>query len=227
MANRIFWAGDSTVKHNRITSYPQTGIGQVMDLYLKTEIQVCNHAENGRSTKSFIHEKRLEKIAELLEKEDFLFIQFGHNDQKDEEDRHTNPFEDYQDYLLQYIETARRCHAYPVLITPLYRRYFTAGKLQENVHKDYPRAMIELGIKRKVPVIDLCEKSRQLLKETGDKDSLPWFMHLKANDFINYPKGLQDNTHLRYEGAVAMAALVADGLRELGGIYKELLLERE
>lgn len=225
MADKIFWAGDSTVKHNRIISYPQTGIGQVMDLFLKPEIQICNHAENGRSTKSFINEKRLEKINALIDEGDFLFIQFGHNDQKEEEARHTEPFTDYQEYLLQYIMTAREHKAHPVLITPLYRRYFFNGILEENVHKDYPKAMIELGKKHNVPVIDLCEKSRQLLNKTGEEKTIPWFMHLEENSFKNYPKGLIDNTHLRYEGAVAMAELVAEGLRELGGIYKELLLE--
>lgn len=225
MANRIFWAGDSTVKHNRIISYPQTGIGQVMNLYLKPEIQVCNHAENGRSTKSFINEKRLEKIDELIEEEDFLFIQFGHNDEKEDKERHTEPFDDYQKNLYEFIMTAKKHKAYPVLITPLYRRHFSESRLLENVHMDYPKAMIELGLKMQVPVIDLCKKSKGLLERTGEEQSVSWFMNLKENQFKNYPNGLGDNTHLRYEGAVAMAELIAAGLKELGGIYKELLID--
>ncbi|MFV0342441.1 MAG: rhamnogalacturonan acetylesterase [Anaerocolumna sp.] len=224
MANRIFWASDSTVKHNRIISYPQTGIGQVMNLYLKPEVQIYNHAENGRSTKSFINEKRLDEINALIGEKDYLFIQFGHNDQKEDVERHTEPFGDYQENLTKYIMTAKEHGAYPVLITPVYRRHFIDGTLVENVHMEYPKAMIELGEKMGVPVIDLCEKSRVLLERTGDADSIPWFMHLKENEFKNYPKGLEDNTHLRYEGAVAMAELLAEGLRELGGIYSDLLL---
>ena len=50
----IFWAGDSTVQYNDILTFPQTGIGQVMNLFLQPEVRVGNHAKNGRSPKSFI-----------------------------------------------------------------------------------------------------------------------------------------------------------------------------
>lgn len=225
MANRIFWAGDSTVKHNRIITYPQTGMGQVMNLYLKPEIEVCNFAENGRSTKSFIAEKRLEQIDNLIGEGDFLFIQFGHNDQKDDVERHTEPFGDYQENLKQFIQVAKNHKAYPVLITPLYRREFVNGVLKDNVHLEYPKAMIELAEALNVPVIDLCEKSRQLLIQKGEKDTHHWFMNLEKNVSKKHPDGLVDNTHLQYEGAVIMAGLIAEGLKELGGIYEDLLLD--
>lgn len=78
----IFWAGDSTVQYNDIITYPQTGIGQVMHLFLGTDVTVENHAKNGRSTKSFIDESRMVPIYDRITKGDFLFIQFGHNDEK-------------------------------------------------------------------------------------------------------------------------------------------------
>ena len=146
MGKRIFWAGDSTVKHNRINTYPQTGIGQVFNLYLKPEIEVCNHAENGRSTKSFLDEKRLEAIVNNLGKDDFLFIQFGHNDEKEDPLRHTDAFGSFKDNLKIFIYGAKDKGANPVLITPVYRRLFEqADKLEDDVHMDYPKAMIELG----------------------------------------------------------------------------------
>lgn len=80
--NKIFWAADSTVQTNDYTTYPQTGIGQVFPLFVKPEYQVCNHAKNGRSTKSFMDEGRLKAIEEKIGAGDFLFIQFGHNDEK-------------------------------------------------------------------------------------------------------------------------------------------------
>jgi lysophospholipase L1-like esterase len=226
MVKRIFWAGDSTVKHNRINSYPQTGIGQVMNLYLKPEIEIHNYAENGRSTKSFIDEGRLKLIEEALQEGDILLIQFGHNDQKDEEARYTEPFGTYQENLKKFIKVAREKNAFPVLITPLYRRFFDEeGKLEEHVHMEYPKAMLEVAKKYEVSCIDLCESSRQLLITTGDIASRKWFMHLQPNEFSNYPEGLLDNTHLRHEGAVVMAGLVAEGFKMLGGIYEELLLD--
>jgi len=224
MKKKIFWAGDSTVAENKIDSYPQTGMGQVMGLYLKEDVIVYNFAKNGRSTKSFINEGRLDKIKEELKKDDFLFIQFGHNDQKDDEERSTKPFSTYQEYLSIYIEAAISYGAYPVLITPLYRRMFSEdGHIKNEVHYEYPDAMKQLGEKLKVPVIDLCQKSKELLEKIGDKNSKKWFMHLKEGEFKSHMEGLEDNTHLRYEGAVTMAGLVAEGVKELGAIYSDLI----
>lgn len=226
MMKSIFWAGDSTVKHNRISSYPQTGIGQVFNLYLKADINVHNHAENGRSTKSFISEGRLEEIDKQIKEGDFLFIQFGHNDQKEDVARRTEAFGSYQDNLRQFVAIARKHGAYPVLITPLSRRNFNKeGGLDGHTHRDYPQAMKTLAEELALPCIDLSEKSRVLLHKTGDSNSKKWFMHLKPNDYSNYPDGIEDNTHLKYEGAVVMAGLLAEGLRELGSIYEELLID--
>lgn len=224
MKKRIFWAGDSTVAQNRIDSYPQTGMGQVMNLYLKEGIEVHNFALNGRSSKSFINEGVLNKIEEELGKDDFLFIQFGHNDQKPDEERSTKPYSTYQEYLSVYVEIARKCGAHPVLITSLYRRIFLPnGHIKDEVHFEYPDAMKQLGEKLNVPVIDLCQMSKELLEKTGDENSKRWFMHLKKGEFASHIEGLEDNTHLRYEGAVTMAGLVAQGLKELGSIYAELI----
>ncbi len=82
---RLFWAGDSTVKENNFTTYPQTGIGQGMKLFIHKDIKIENHAENGRSTKSFIDESRLAVIYDRIREGDLLFIQFGHNDSKKED----------------------------------------------------------------------------------------------------------------------------------------------
>ena len=221
---RIFWAGDSTVKHNRANTYPQTGIGQVFNLYLKSGIEVHNHAENGRSTKSFINEGRLDEIDKQIKEKDFLFIQFGHNDQKEDIERRTEAFGSYQVNLRQFINIARKHGAYPVLITPLSRRIFDEkGILVSHSHMEYPDAMKEVAKELEVPCIDLSEKSRELINKMGDLDSKKWFMHLKPNEYKNYPEGKTDNTHLKHEGAVVMADLIAEGLKELGSIYAELL----
>jgi lysophospholipase L1-like esterase len=226
MAKNIYWAGDSTVKTNKITTYPQTGIGQVMYLYLKDDYSVCNYAENGRSTKSFMDEGRLEKINERISKGDFLFIQFGHNDQKiDDPSRYTD-LTTYKCNLKKYIEVALNKEAYPILITSLYRRLFNEeGQLMDNVHQGYPEACIEVASEMQVPLIDLCEASRCLLEKTVESKSKEWFMNLPANTFKAYPEGKLDNTHMTYQGAIVMAELIAEGLIQLGGIYSEMILE--
>ncbi|WP_246240622.1 rhamnogalacturonan acetylesterase [Anaerocolumna sedimenticola] len=201
MIRNIFWAGDSIVKKNTIETFPQTGIGQVMYLYLQPDVKVYNYAENGRSTKTFIEEGRLDQIDTEIGKQDFLFIQFGHNDENEDITRHTDAYGDYQKNLKQFITTAEKRGAYPVLLTPLYQHLFDSrGLIQDKVHGAYPDAMKELADELNVPCIDLCESSKNLLAKMGDEPSKKWFMHLKPGEYKNYPDGLADNTHLKYEG---------------------------
>ena len=226
----IFWAGDSTVQYNSILTFPQTGMGQVLNLYLKPEVKVENHAKNGRSTKSFLTDQRLEPIRERMQEGDILFIQFGHNDEKlSDPNRYTDPQTEYKDNLKIFIRTAREKKANPVLITPLERRTFLEdGTLSIGEHVPYVKAMKEVATEENVPLIDLNAKSRKLIIEAGDEPSKKWFMHVPAGVYPHFPNGLStDNTHLRYEGAVTFAGAIAEGLKELGGIYQELLLELE
>ena len=104
----VFWAGDSTVQYNDITTFPQTGIGQVFHLFLKPEVAVENYAKNGRSTKSFIDESRLSVIYDRISEGDFLFIQFGHNDEKKADpERYTEPFGAYMENLEKFVNAAQ------------------------------------------------------------------------------------------------------------------------
>lgn len=226
---KIYWAGDSTVKQNNFTTFPQTGIGQGMTLYLKKEILIDNHAENGRSTKSFIDEMRLEVIEKSLDEGDFLFIQFGHNDSKTEDPtRYAKAFGDYQKNLETFIHVAMVKKAHPVCITPLTRRWFTDEyTLEMNIQGDYPKAMQDTAKAMGVPCIDLYQKSRELLEQIGKTESQRFFMNFEAGLYENYPDGLVDNTHLRYDGAVIFASLIAKGLKELGGIYAGLLIDTD
>ena len=224
---RILWAGDSTVQTNDITTYPQTGIGQVFSLYTKEDVVVINHAKNGRSTKSFIDEGRLEKIDETIQAGDFLFIQFGHNDEKKEDPtRYTEPYSSYRDNLAKYIEVARRHGAYPVLITPLERRCFVdAVHLGLGAHSDYVAGMKQTAEQLKVPLVDLYSMSRCELKKVQESGSKKYFMNLEPGEYTSCPEGKVDNTHLKYEGSVCFAGLIAKCLKEIGGIYSYLLLD--
>lgn len=225
---RIFWAGDSTVQTNDITTNPQTGIGQVFSLYTREGVHVLNHAKNGRSTKSFIDEGRLAVIDEEIREGDYLFIQFGHNDEKSEDPtRYTEPFSTFIENLEYFINVARKHGANPVLITPLERRCFVDEKhLGIGAHSDYVAAMKQTAEKNGVPLVDLYSMSRGELEKVGELESRKWYMFFDANLYENYPEGSQDNTHLRYEGAVIYAGLIAKGLSALGGAYRELVIEK-
>lgn len=225
----IYWAGDSTVQYNDITTYPQTGIGQVFHLFLKPEVRVENHAKNGRSTKSFIDEGRLVPIAERITEGDFLFIQFGHNDEKKQDpSRYTAPFSGYMSNLEKFVNTAREKKAFPVLITPLERRCFVEGdQLGLGEHSDYVAAMKQTAERLKVPLVDLYSMSRAELRKAGAQKSRDWYMNLPEGVYPSYMEGQTDNTHLRYEGAVIYAGCIARGLKELGGRYSDLLVAWE
>lgn len=224
--NKIFWAGDSTVQTNNILTYPQTGIGQAFSLYVRDDIQIVNRARNGRSTKSFMDEGRLALIEQEISEGDFLFIQFGHNDEKIKDpDRYTEPFSSFMENLDIYIDVARKHGATPVLITPLERRCFVdAEHLGMGEHSDYVAAMKQTAKQRDVALVDLYSMSRAELKKAGEIKSRNWFMYFPPHMYDKYPQGKTDNTHLRYEGAVFFAGLIASGLRTLGGIYANLLV---
>ncbi len=222
---RIFWASDSTVKTNFYTSYPQTGIGQAFDRFVKQNVLIYNHAENARSTRTFLMEGRLGRIEEEISRGDFLFIQFGHNDEnKADPRRYTEPDGEFYTNLSIYADTARKYGAYPVFITPLEKREFGEdGRLKESIHKNYYEAIVRAAGEYKVPLVDLCRMSRERLEEAGPAATRSWFMNLEPGIYEAYPDGKEDDVHLQYQGAFEFAKLIAKGLKELSGIYLDLL----
>ena len=104
--NAIYYIGDSTVQFNKIDTYPQTGMSQVLSLFTAEDVVVHPYGKNGRSTKSFIDEGRLVPIEEQIGEGDFLFIQFGHNDEKQADPtRYTEAFGEYQTNLEKFVNT--------------------------------------------------------------------------------------------------------------------------
>ena len=214
--NRIYYIGDSTVQLNKIDTYPQTGMAQVLELFTAPGIAVLPHGKNGRSTKSFLDEGLFEPVRRELGQGDYLLIQFGHNDEKEDPLRHTEPYGSFQENLLHFIQTARSLGAYPVLITPIARRRFDeTGTFLPGSHGEYPEAIRQLGKREDVPVADLTRLTESYLAELGDEASKPLFV---------WPK---DNTHLKYDGAVRMAAFLCQELARFGSPYDTLLYRPE
>ncbi len=223
---KIVWAGDSTVARNRFMTWPQTGMGQGLELYLRDGIELVNLAMNGRSTKSFIDEQRLMTAYFSLAKGDLFLISFGHNDGKiDDPNRYTDPVSTYPENLTKMINAARNREAFPVLLTPLSRRRFSESGQAEETHALYSAAVREVASVEAVPVIDLDQLSRELLQKLGPEKSIPLFMHIPNGIYPTYPDGLEDNTHLTWEGARQFAGLIARELFNLGSPYCEVLLD--
>lgn len=212
-ATTIFLAGDSTVTDQ--DTFPYAGWGQMLPMYFNADVALVNEAYSGRSSKSFLAEGRLQPILDSIKPNDYLFIQFGHNDEKPDEERATDPFTTYKQYLNVYIQEARSRGAQPVLITPVQRRKFNESGHIIDTHGDYIVAMKELAEEQQVPLIDLAAKSKKLYEQLGDEPSKALFMWAFPGEFVSFPEGAKDDTHFQEIGGIRIAGLVAEGIREL------------
>ncbi|MCR4739071.1 MAG: rhamnogalacturonan acetylesterase [Lachnospiraceae bacterium] len=223
----IYWAGDSTNTENKAHKFPQTGIAQAFDRFTADDVVIYNHSINGRSTKSFIDQGRLSRIAREISKDDFLFIQFGHNDEKKEDPlRYTDPDGEFIENLKRFADTAKEKGAYPVYITPVERRLFNEdGKtlVTPSAHEPYAASVKRAAEMFDVPLVDLFTLSRQLLIREGSEASKRFYMHLKKGEAFWCRDGQIDDTHLKYAGAMAFSGLIAGELLKMEERYASLI----
>ena len=210
----VFLAGDSTCAIKLPDKRPETGWGEMLGKYFKDgTVRVDNRALNGRSTKSFIAEGHWQKILDDLKNGDYVFIQFGHNDEsKSKGDRYTQP-EDFRRNLSRFVTEVRSRGGNPVLLTPVMRRSFKDGKFYDT-HGEYPDLVRAVAKEQKVPLIDMHRMTESLLVKLGPDESRKLFLQLKPGENVNYPNGVEDNTHFNPTGADEMARLVVQGIRE-------------
>ena len=211
----VYLAGDSTVAEKLAEKRPETGWGELLQGHFKEgKVRVENHARNGRSTRTFIEERRWQAIIDKLKKGDYVFIQFGHNDQsKEKVERYTSP-EAYRANLVRFIRDVREKKAIPVLLTPVMRRRFNEQGEFYDSHGEYPDLVRAVAEENRVPLIDLHRKSERVIKQYGVEGSKPLFLWLKPEENPNYPMGVQDNTHFSPQGAEIITGLVVEGIRE-------------
>ncbi|WP_234987234.1 rhamnogalacturonan acetylesterase [Bacillus sinesaloumensis] len=208
----LFLAGDSTVASCPKYEAPMAGWGQLFQSFFTEKVKVHNFAKGGASTNTFMEQGYLDTILHFIKPNDYLFIQFGHNDQKS---FGTEPFTTYQSNLAQYVEGAREKGAIPVLVTSVHRRTFDEQGKIVNSLGDFPEAMIGLAEKLDVQLINLWEKTKTLYEELGPEGSKQLFTMFEPNQNPNYPDGIQDNTHFCEHGAKAVGSLVIEGIKEL------------
>lgn len=210
-----FLCGDSTLCSYTPNWAPMMGWGQALSA-LADGVFVENCAVAGRSSKSFIGEMRLNFIELCLRRGDKLFIQFGHNDEKEDLERATSARVTYPEYLGMYIDAARRQGAEPILLTSIARRHFDENGVLLHTHGDYPAAMRDLAIHRGVRLLDMEKATEELYTALGEEGSKALF-NWQAKGHPNYPDGVQDNTHLCLTGAVCLAQLALKLLKESEG----------
>jgi len=212
---RVFMAGDSTMSIKDPKAYPETGWGMPFVQFWDSTVTVVNLAKNGRSTKTFISEGLWKTITDQANEGDYVFIQFGHNDEaKEKVERYTTP-DEYKANLIKFISESRSKKANPILLTPVTRRRFdSTGKIMET-HEVYSALVREVAIAQKVPLIDMDKKTQELLQQFGKENSKWLFLQLNAGEHPNYPDGRNDNTHFNELGARLVAQLVLKEIREM------------
>ncbi len=242
---RIYLVGDSTMQDYSIrpdyeTNYfPMTGWGEKIQSFLHSDslykvkniidadsVIVINKARGGRSTRSFWEEGSWQDIQDLLQPGNYVFIQFGHNDEANCEDypERCASITEYKEFLYRYVDSTRSKGAIPILITPINRDYPWSKGIISNVHGLYPDAMKEVARNRKVPLIDGTQRSLDLFNEKGQEyTTYHYFMVFDAGTYPNYkvttefPNGSprNDRTHFQAEGALEVARIVYEGLQDL------------
>lgn len=212
-AATAYLIGDSTVSLYTSAYYPRMGWGQVFGSYFKSTLVASDKARSGRSSKSFYDEGAWTPVQAALKAGDYVFIQFGHNDEKTDPALHTDPYTTYQQYLTRYIDTARARGAIPILVTPVERNSWSGGTIKAT-HGTYPAAMRALASSKGVPLIDLTAGSTTKYISLGQTYTT-WnvFMNLPAGRYANYPNGNSDNTHFQENGAHIIARLVTGVIR--------------
>ncbi|UXP32381.1 rhamnogalacturonan acetylesterase [Reichenbachiella agarivorans] len=208
--------GDSTMADKKDPDRnPEHGWGQVLPEYFGTELQVLNHAVNGRSSKSFMSEGKWEAVKQQLKKGDYVFIQFGHNDQKIKDSlRYTQPYTTYRDCLRTYVMESRALGAKPVLLSSIVRRKFNEQGVLEDTHGAYPFVMRQLALEMKVPFLDMQLRSEQLVSRLGAEEAKKIYLWLNPGESAYLPDGKQDDTHLSNEGAHHIAELAIEEMKE-------------
>jgi DNA sulfur modification protein DndE len=198
----IFLIGDSTMADKPVDENPERGWGQLFPKYMTDEVEIQNHAVNGRSTKSFIAEHRWDTVMSRLKAGDYVMIQFGHNDSKVEDSNRSAPAHTlYKENLIRFVND------------PVMRRKFdSTGKFVDQ-HGDYPGVVKEVAAMMNVPLIDLHKSSEALIVKEGVDNSRRLFLNIPANHFKNYKGKPEDNTHFSEYGAASMASLVCQSIK--------------
>lgn len=211
----VFIIGDSTAANKLSTAYPETGWGMPFTYFFDQTVEVNNLAKNGRSTRTFLSEGLWNTALSTMKKGDYVFIQFGHNDEsKEKTDRYTTP-EQYKENLTKFVNEAIAKQATPILITPVSRRKFDKEGNALETHKEYTPLVRKIALKLNIPLIDLDAKSRKLYQQFGDENSKLLFLQLEPNEHPNYPLGKIDNTHFSELGARKIAQIVLQEIKNL------------
>jgi len=240
----IFMVGDSTMANKDIRGDKQErGWGMALQCYFDDGIIVDNHAVNGRSSKSFINEGRWQKVLEKIRPGDYVVIQFGHNDEKPQPDRHTDPGSTFDANLRRMVKESRARGAKPILMNAVVRRNFFVqapvnnddealrntvaanldksrtdnqqeGEVLIDTHGAYLISPRNVAIETGTSFIDANCITHKLEQELGREASKRLHMIFKKGEHPSMPDGRNDNTHYSVYGAHVVARLLAEAMAD-------------
>ena len=206
----IYLCGNSTVVDQNYE--PWASWGQMITRWFGPEVAISNHAESGLTARTFIASNRLDKILTTLKKGDYVFVEFGHNDEKEKKPG-DGAWYHYQYQLKIFIDQVRKKGADIVFCTPTQRRAFNDDKKTlMNTHGDFPAAMKMVAEKENVPLIDLNRLTKTFFETLGYEDSKRALVHYPKE---MYGRELADNTHFNPYGAYEVAKCVVMGMKQL------------
>ncbi len=232
LSGKMYLVGDSTVCEytgSTCTDYNRYGWGMKLGEQYNGGL-VINYALSGRSSRSFLTETNYQTLCSQIGAGDYLFIQFGHNDEKtdeatypglgtypgldqstlDSEGKDSSGRYSYEWIILnKYIKPAQAAGAVPVLVTPITRRG-SDGTPNYGAHTPYQQALIQLGKDYNVPVIDATTLTTAYYNQIGASNTAA--LHC----WIDTAHTTLDNTHLSEQGALVVADIIAAQTKELG-----------
>lgn len=231
----VYMIGDSTMANKSLDAGNQErGWGHVLGGYFTEDVRVENHAVNGRSSKSFIDEGRWDAVVNKIRPGDYVFIQFGHNDEKADPKRHTDPGTTFDENLRKFVRETRAKGGIPVLFNSIVRRNFGAnpqavaaddvrseqsddivdGDTLVDTHGKYLDSPRNVAREMGVTFIDLNKATKELVESMGVEGSKELFMWIPKGVSPACPKGRQDNTHLNVYGARKVAKLAVQAIEK-------------
>ena len=224
----VWIIGDSTVSSFADNYYyPRYGWGTQIDKYLDGTYEVKNIALSGRSSKSYVNDKEYKELTAGMKQGDYLLIGFGHNDEKAEADRYTDPNGDYKtagsfanSLYENYIKPAQVAGTTVILCTPIVRRTATAEWSDSNLHitkdsgdfkgGDYAQSIRNLGKELNIPVVDMTKMTKELYDTLGPDETV------NLHAWTSSKATSVDNTHTNIYGGTYNAYLVTKTIKELG-----------
>ncbi|MDD6789164.1 MAG: rhamnogalacturonan acetylesterase [Lachnospira sp.] len=242
----VFLVSDSTVQSYPRSMAPQCGWGQMLVKYMTTgaysvyhsehssfpnavtyetdTVKIDNRAMAGRGARNYLAEGRFDDCLAAMRRDDWLLIQFGHNDAyKAKPERFCEP-ETFKKILWEsYVVPARERGVHTVLVTPIAMREFDGDNVCRPSFDGYRRAMLSLGEEEGIPVIDLGSLTAQFNTKSGPEKCKALYMWVPAGVFEGWPDGDQDNAHLQYGGAYLYAGILARALARVPGFPSDVL----